>query len=125
MPPRQTAGSISRQPPDAGRERDEQPGADRRPGTSLNRHTRDGWADDRSRNERRGHVVETRRSFDEQQQEVRSEVVKLAARSCEQIGAATHALLDADLSLVERIYANHRDIEGFVPRVEQQVYQLF
>jgi len=70
-------------------------------------------------------VAETRRSFDEQQHEVRSEVVKLAARSCEQIGAATHALLDADLVLVDRIYANHRDIEGFVPRVEQQVYQLF
>ena len=70
-------------------------------------------------------MAETRRSFDEQQQEVRSEVVKLAARSCEQIGAATHALLDADLVLVDRIYANHRDIEGFVPRVEQQVYQLF
>ena len=70
-------------------------------------------------------MVETRRSFDEQQQEIRSEVVKLAAKSCEQIGAATHALLDADLPLVDRIYATHREIEGLVLRVEQQVYQLF
>src|SRR5215813_5964855 len=99
MPRRQTAGTISR----------------RRPERFA--ATRESV---RSRS-----LVETRRSFDEQQQEVRSEVVKLAARSCEPIGAATHALLDADLSLVERIYANHRDIEGFVPRVEQQVYQLF
>src|SRR6476469_484813 len=70
-------------------------------------------------------MSETRRSFDEQQQEVRGEVVKLAAKSCDQIGAATHALLDADLALVDQIYAVHREIEGFVPRVEQQVYQLF
>ena len=70
-------------------------------------------------------MVETRRSFDEQQHELRNEVVKLAAMTCEQIGAATQALLDADLPLVDRIYAAHREIEGLVVRVEQQVYQLF
>ena len=70
-------------------------------------------------------MTETRRSFDEQQQEIRSEVVKLAAKSCEQIGAATSALLDADLPLVEQIYATHGEIQGLVLRVEQQVYQLF
>jgi phosphate transport system protein len=70
-------------------------------------------------------VVETRRSFDDQQHEIRAEVVKLAAKSCEQIGAATHALLDADLQLVDRIYAAHGEIESLVLRVEQQVYQLF
>ena len=51
--------------------------------------------------------------------------MKLAAKSCEQIGAATQALLDADLPLVDRIYATHGEIEGLVLRVEQQVYQLF
>ncbi len=70
-------------------------------------------------------ATETRRSFDEQQQEVRSEVVRLSAISCEQIGAATQALLDADLPLADRIYARHREIEGMVLHVEQQVYQLF
>ena len=70
-------------------------------------------------------MVETRRSFDEQQQEIRAEVVKLAAKSCEQIGAATQALLDADLQLVDQIYAAHGEIKDLVLHVEQQVYQLF
>jgi phosphate transport system protein len=70
-------------------------------------------------------VPETRRSFDDQLKDIRAEVVTLAAKSCEQIGAATQALLDADLPLVDRIYAAHREIEGLVLHVEQQVYQLF
>ena len=57
-------------------------------------------------------MPETRRSFDEQQQEIHAEVVKLAAKACEQIGAATQALLDADLPLVEQIYATHHEIEA-------------
>jgi len=70
-------------------------------------------------------VVDSRRSFDEQLQEVRAEVVKLAVKGCEQIGAATQALLDADLTLVEEIYAAHRDLEERVVGIEHRVYQLF
>jgi phosphate transport system protein len=70
-------------------------------------------------------VTETRRSFDDQLKDIRTEVITLAAKSCEQIGAATQALLDADLPLVERIYAAQREIQGLVLHVEQQVYQLF
>jgi phosphate transport system protein len=70
-------------------------------------------------------VPETRRSFDEQLKDIRTEVVTLAAKTCEQIGAATQALLDADLPLVEQVYAANREIEGLVMHVEQQVYQLF
>ena len=70
-------------------------------------------------------MVETRRTFDEQLQEVRAEVVKLAVQSCEQIGAATQALLDADLALVDQIYAAHREIEERVLQIEHRVYQLF
>jgi phosphate transport system protein len=70
-------------------------------------------------------VPETRRSFDDQLKDIRTEVVTLAAKSCEQIGAATQALLDADLPLVERIYTAKREIQGLVLHVEQQVYQLF
>ena len=70
-------------------------------------------------------MPETRRSFDDQLKDIRTEVVTLAAKSCEQIGAATQALLDADLPLVERIYSTRQEIEGLVMRVEQQVYQLF
>ena len=75
-----------------------------------------------------GHAwSETRRSFDEQLQEIRTEVVKLAAKSCEQIGAATQALLDADLPLVDAdLRRRTSEIEGrWSLQVEHQVYQLF
>ncbi len=70
-------------------------------------------------------MVETRRTFNEQLDDVRGEVVKLAARACEQIGAATQALLDADLALVERIDEAHVEIEQRVVQIEHHVYQLF
>jgi phosphate transport system protein len=70
-------------------------------------------------------VPETRRSFDDQLKDIRTETVTVAAKSCEQIGAATQALLDADLPLVERIYGAHQEIAGLVMHVEQRVYQLF
>jgi hypothetical protein len=46
-------------------------------------------------------MTDSRRTFDEQLHDIRGEVVKLAVKTCEQIGAATQALLDADLALVE------------------------
>jgi phosphate transport system protein len=70
-------------------------------------------------------MSESRRSFGEQLDEIRGEVVKLAVRSCEQIGAATQALLDADLALVDEIYEVRREIEERALQVEQHVYQLF
>jgi phosphate transport system protein len=70
-------------------------------------------------------LVDSRRSFDDQVNDVRAEVVKLAARVCEQISAATQALLDADLTLVEEIYEAHRDVQERVLQIEQRVYQLF
>ena len=70
-------------------------------------------------------MVETRRTFDEQIQEVRAEVVKLAVQSCEQIGAATQAFLDADLSVVDDIYDAHQEIKERVLQIEHRVYQLF
>ena len=68
---------------------------------------------------------ETRRSFQEQIQEIRAEVVKLAVKTGEQIGAATQALLDADLDLVDEIFAARRAIETDGRTLEQRVYQLF
>lgn len=70
-------------------------------------------------------MTESRRSFDEQLHDTRGDVVKLAAKSCEQIGAATQALLDADLTLVDAIYESHRDLERDVVGIEHRVYQLF
>jgi phosphate transport system protein len=70
-------------------------------------------------------MPESRKTFDDQLGDVRGEVVKLAARACEQIGAATQALLDADLSLVERVDEAYNQIEQRVVQIEHQVYQLF
>ncbi len=70
-------------------------------------------------------MPESRRTFGEQLDDIRAEVVKLAVRSCEQIGAATQALLDADLALVDEIYEVRREIEERALNVEQRVYQLF
>jgi phosphate transport system protein len=70
-------------------------------------------------------VPETRRSYSEQLDDVRSEVVKVAAKACEQIGAATQAILDGDLALVDRIYAEYEDIAARVLQVEHRVHQLF
>src|SRR5207237_9991535 len=70
-------------------------------------------------------VVETRRTFDDQVHEVRAEVVKLAVKSCEQIGGATQALLDADLTVVDEIYDAHLEIKERVLQIEHSVYQLF
>jgi phosphate transport system protein len=70
-------------------------------------------------------VPETRRTFHEQLDEIRSDVVKVAAKACEQIGAATQAILDADLGLVERIYVEHEEIASRIGQVEHRVNQLF
>ena len=69
--------------------------------------------------------METRRSFDEQIQEVRADVVKVAVQSCEQISAATESILDADLLIVDQVYAVHGELKDRVVQIEQRVYQLF
>jgi len=69
-------------------------------------------------------VTDTRRSYDEQLHEIRNDVVKLAARICEQVGAATESLLDRDLSAVDRVYADRADILEVGSALEQRAYQL-
>jgi phosphate transport system protein len=70
-------------------------------------------------------VAETRRIYDEHLAEVRNDVVKLAAGVCEEIGAATQALLDSDLNMVERVFAAHEEHRARVVELEHRIYQLF
>jgi phosphate transport system protein len=70
-------------------------------------------------------VTETRKQYAEHIEEIRGDVIKLAARACEQIGAATQALLDGDLGLVDQVYATHVEIKALGLDVEQRTYQLF
>jgi phosphate transport system protein len=68
---------------------------------------------------------EARRSYHEQLAGLRADVVKIAAKACEQIGAATQAILDSDLGLVETIYVEHEEISARVVQTEHRVNQLF
>jgi phosphate transport system protein len=70
-------------------------------------------------------VTETRKQYAEHIEEIRGDVIKLAARACEQIGAATQALLDGDLGVVDQVYATHVEIKALGLDVEQRTYQLF
>jgi phosphate transport system protein len=70
-------------------------------------------------------VAETRKLYSEDLEEIRTEVIKLAARTCEQIGAATQALLDGDLGVVDQIYATHEEIKTLNIEIEHRAYQLF
>jgi phosphate transport system protein len=51
--------------------------------------------------------------------------VKVAVQSCEQISAATQSILDADLAVVDQVYAVHGELKDRVVQIEQRVYQLF
>ena len=70
-------------------------------------------------------VAETRKAFDEHLEDVRSDVVKLAASVCEQIGGSTQALLDRDLRMVDHVFERHEELFGRIVEIEQRVYQLF
>jgi phosphate transport system protein len=70
-------------------------------------------------------VPETRKVFEEHLTEVRDDVVTLAAAVCEQIGAATQALLDRDLTMVDRVFESHRSLSARVVDLEHRVYQMF
>jgi phosphate transport system protein len=70
-------------------------------------------------------VAETRKQYVEHLDEIKNDVIKLAARTCEQIGGATQALLDGDLGVVDQIYATHEEIKGLNVEIEHRAYQLF
>ena len=68
--------------------------------------------------------ISERRVFDEQLADIRTEVVTLAARIGEQIGAATQALLDSDLETVDRVYTTHTEIKTVNATIEHRAYEL-
>lgn len=69
-------------------------------------------------------MTEARRSYDEQLTEIRDDVVRLAARVCETIGAATESILTGDLKAVDRVYQDRRAVLEEASTVEQRAYQL-
>jgi len=72
------------------------------------------------------HDVETeaRKSFHEQLQELRVDVIRLGGLVTEAIGAGTQALLDADLTAAERVIANDHEIDTVAYSIEDSCFVL-
>ena len=66
-----------------------------------------------------------RKSFDDQLEEAKADVIKLAARVREQIGRATQSILDGDLAAVDAVYAEHHHIAELHHDIEQRAYRIF
>jgi phosphate transport system protein len=67
---------------------------------------------------------EARKSFQEALDELRIDVIRLAALTTEAIGAGTEAFLDADLAAAEQVIENDDDIDDLTHSIEDSCYQL-
>jgi len=67
---------------------------------------------------------EARKSFQDALDELRIDVIRLAALTTEAIGAGTQAFLDADLAAAERVIENDDDIDDLTHAIEDSCYQL-
>ena len=67
---------------------------------------------------------EARKSFQEALDELRIDVIRLAALTTEAIGAGTQAFLDADLTAAEQVIENDDDIDDLTHSIEDSCYQL-
>ncbi len=68
---------------------------------------------------------EVRHSFAEHLDEVRADVVKVAAFTNEAIGATTASVLDADLGAAERVISEDSRIDELKESIEFRVYEMF
>ena len=67
---------------------------------------------------------EARKSFQDALDELRIDVIRLAALTTEAIGAGTQAFLDADLTAAEQVIENDDDIDDLTHSIEDSCYQL-
>ena len=67
---------------------------------------------------------EARKSFQDALDELRIDVIRLAALTTEAIGAGTQAFLDADLAAAENVIENDDDIDDLTHSIEDSCYQL-
>ena len=67
---------------------------------------------------------EARKSFQDALDELRIDVIRLAALTTEAIGAGTQAFLDADLTAAEQVIENDDDIDDLTHSIEDNCYQL-
>ena len=67
---------------------------------------------------------EARKSFQDALDELRIDVIRLAALTTEAIAAGTQAFLDADLAAAEQIIEKDDDIDDLTHSIEDSCYQL-
>ncbi len=67
---------------------------------------------------------EARKSFQDALDELRIDVIRLAALTTEAIAAGTQAFLDADLAAAEQVIENDDDIDDLTHSIEDSCYQL-
>jgi phosphate transport system protein len=67
---------------------------------------------------------EARKSFQDALDELRIDVIRLAALTTEASGAGTQAFLDADLAAAEQVIENDDDIDDLTHAIEDSCYQL-
>jgi phosphate transport system protein len=68
---------------------------------------------------------EVRRSFADDLERVRNDVVTLSGLTSEAIGAATRSLLDADLVAADQVVGDDGGIDALKEATEQRVYEIF
>jgi phosphate transport system protein len=71
------------------------------------------------------HDEEARKSFGEQLDDIKSDVIRLAAMVGEQIGAGTEALLDADLGVAQQVIESGHRQDELGHSIEIRTYELF
>ncbi|MDQ1402210.1 MAG: phosphate transport system protein [Actinomycetota bacterium] len=69
-------------------------------------------------------MVETRKQFHEELDELNADVVHLGALAAEAIHAGTDALLNADLGAVEQVVAADRVLDELTHSIEERTYLL-
>ncbi len=67
---------------------------------------------------------EARKTFHESLDELRIDVIRLAALTTEAIAAGTQAFLDADLAAAERVIENDDEIDDLTHSIEDRCYLL-
>ena len=67
-------------------------------------------------------MVDTRKRYHEQLQQLKDDTVRLAAMALEEITAGTQALLDADLAVAEQVLAEDLEMDALCHEIEESAY---
>jgi phosphate transport system protein len=69
-------------------------------------------------------VVETRKLYHEQLEELKDDTARLAAMACEQVALGTQALLDGDLAAAGTVVTGDGPLDDLTHAIEENVYLL-